>query len=125
MSVKRTESPLHPTMGATPLKRNTPQAHGEPDSAARLESTLSAATSLDDLVEVLADLVGASITIEDTAFNLLAYSREPTPVDRARRETILRKSVPPDIVRSMQNAGVMGRIHRSHDPVRVPALPRA
>jgi hypothetical protein len=117
MSLPAHETALHSIMGTMQKESDMSQAFGDPEVAARLESTLSAATNLDDLVELLADLIGTSITIEDTAFCLLAYSHEPTPVDRARRETILRKSVPPDIVRSMQNAGVMTRVHRSHDPV--------
>ena len=70
-------------MGTIQKEPYVSQAFGDPEVAARLESTLSAATNLDDLVEVLADLIRTSITIEDTAFCLLAYSHEPTPVDRA------------------------------------------
>ncbi len=88
------------------------------------ETLLTAPNSVAELVEVVADLVGSPVTVEDHDFRLLAYSRQAGPVDRARRDTIFNKAVPSEIARWLRRSGVMQRIYRNHLPVRVPSCPR-
>ncbi|HLJ59647.1 MAG TPA: helix-turn-helix domain-containing protein [bacterium] len=85
---------------------------------------LSAPSTIAELVEAVAELLGSPVTVEDPNFRLVAYSRQAGPVDRARRDTIFNKAVPLEIAQWLQRSGAMNRIYRSVLPVRVPACPR-
>jgi DNA-binding PucR family transcriptional regulator len=107
--------------GAGPRRRTDQTRVSAHATAGELALVLGAQATLDDLVQTLADAVGNPVTIEDHAFRLLSYSRQPGRVDRARRETILSKAVPPRIVRWLHETGAVQRIHLSPGAVHIDA----
>lgn len=79
-------------------------------------------SGLGDLFAVanaVAALVGAPITIEDRSSRLLAFSGRQENTDRWRVQTILRRQVPEEYTRVLEERGVFQEIYRSNKPVYV------
>ncbi|GAB1334739.1 hypothetical protein ACE1SV_13290 [Streptomyces sp. E-15] len=70
---------------------------------------------LDGLADAVAALVGGSVTIEDTASRVLAYSSTEENVDEMRRLTILGRRVPPWRVAAMRDAGFFRALWTTDD----------
>lgn len=79
-------------------------------------------SSLDELAETLANLIGNPVTIENSTFQLIAYSRQ-LQVDATRTQTILRKSGPPEFVGWLKQSRLLRRIYDSSAPIRIPPGP--
>jgi hypothetical protein len=73
------------------------------------------------LADACATLVGAPITIEDTASRVLAYSSTQDVADPARVSTIVGRRVPDEVIASLRGRGVFRRLARSDQPFFVPA----
>lgn len=74
------------------------------------------------LADTLAGLVGRSVTIEDTAFNTLAYATRG-PTDPVRDYTINSGRTPARVLYALQSLGVLDTLQHSARPVHVPAIP--
>lgn len=83
---------------------------------------LESAHTLQDLADRLSSLLGNPVTIEATDFELVAYSRQETEVDEARKLTILQRRVPEPVVKALFRSGIVDRITASNHPVRVPGM---
>lgn len=73
------------------------------------------------LANVLADLVGGAITIEDTRSRVLAYSRTDSGADPLRQLTILGQRVPEWRVAQLRESGFFRELWTSYDVVHRPA----
>jgi hypothetical protein len=73
------------------------------------------------LANVLADLVGGAITIEDTRSRVLAYSRTDSGADPLRQLTILGQRVPEWRVAQLRESGFFRELWTSYDVVHLPA----
>ncbi|WTW92612.1 helix-turn-helix domain-containing protein [Streptomycetaceae bacterium NBC_01309] len=76
---------------------------------------------LSALANVLADLVGGAITIEDTRSRVLAYSRTDGGADPLRQLTILGQRVPEWRVAQLRESGFLRELWTSYDVVHLPA----
>ncbi|HEY3687824.1 MAG TPA: helix-turn-helix domain-containing protein [Streptosporangiaceae bacterium] len=70
-----------------------------------------------ELADAVADLLDASITIEDRDSRVLAYSRRQDRADRARIETILWRQMPRHYTRQLEEDGFFRKLSRSDRPV--------
>jgi purine catabolism regulator len=77
---------------------------------------------LSALADTLADLVGRSVTLEDAAFNTLAYATRG-PTDPVRVETIVSGRTPPPVLQALQTRGILETLGHSGRPVHVPPIP--
>ena len=73
------------------------------------------------LANAVASLVGGAATIEGPTSQVLAYSSLDTPIDEARRATILGRRVPETFVRQMNESGVWRALWSGTDPLVVDA----
>ncbi|RYG71976.1 PucR family transcriptional regulator [Lentibacillus lipolyticus] len=78
--------------------------------------------SPEGLADRIAEILECPITIEDANHRIISYSRHDKNVDDARVSTIIRRSVPEDVITSLWENGVMTRLFESSDPVFVPAI---
>ncbi|MDR6997829.1 helix-turn-helix domain-containing protein [Neobacillus niacini] len=76
--------------------------------------------TLHELVELVSGLVENPVTIEAPNFDLMAYSGNYQILDPARRNTILGKKVPNEIVDYLKESGIVHSIEKTNAPVRVP-----
>ncbi|GCD96941.1 PucR family transcriptional regulator [Embleya hyalina] len=76
---------------------------------------------LPGLANVVADMVGGAITIEDPQSRVLAYSRMDREPDPLRRLTILGQRVPAWRVAELRQSGFFRTLWASDDAVRLPA----
>lgn len=94
--------------------------------SAHIHETLTAVVlkgaDLAELARVLAELVGCSITIEDSGFHLLASATTGT-VDEAREESILQSRTPPALLAELERQGILKGLRDSVRPVTVPPVP--
>lgn len=109
------------------LTSDGPQLDPEPlgRTGAGLRQVVGYQSGLDDLFAVanaIAALVDAPVTIEDRSSRLLAFSSRQEEADTWRVQTILRRQVPEDYTRQLEEQGVFQEIYRSHRPVWVPPL---
>src|SRR5258708_1418582 len=74
------------------------------------------------VANVVADMVGAPVTIEDSQSRVLAFSGGQGQTDAARIATILGREVPAGWLRSLQNLGIFHKLTNERGPVRVPSL---
>lgn len=74
------------------------------------------------LATALAKLIQRSITIEDTAFQVLAAATAGE-VDDARRESIRTKRTPPRLLAKLRETGVLQKLQESSQPLRIGAMP--
>lgn len=89
-------------------------------AGAGLRQVVGYQSGLDDLFAVanaIAALVDAPVTIEDRNSRLLAFSSRQEEVDTWRVQTILRRQVPEDYTRTLEERGVFQEIYRSDRPV--------
>ncbi|WP_234031498.1 PucR family transcriptional regulator [Lentibacillus cibarius] len=78
--------------------------------------------SPEGLADRIAEILECPITIEDANHRIISYSKHDKNVDEARIATIMRRSVPEDVITSLWESGVMSRLFESNDPVFVPAI---
>jgi PucR family transcriptional regulator, purine catabolism regulatory protein len=74
--------------------------------------------NLDQLAETLAGLLARSITIEDTAFRVLAAAQHGR-VDEARRRSISHSRTTPEVARRLLGKGIYDRLLQEMGPLRV------
>lgn len=89
-------------------------------AGAGLRQVVGYQSGMDDLFAVanaIAALVDAPVTIEDRNSRLLAFSSRQEEVDTWRVQTILRRQVPEDYTRTLEERGVFQEIYRSDRPV--------
>ncbi|MEV0201951.1 PucR family transcriptional regulator, partial [Nonomuraea sp. NPDC050691] len=72
---------------------------------------------LQDIVDELARLLGASATLEDRSFRLLAYGAQHGDIDTVRQESILRRRATPEVRDYFERYGIA----RAGHLVRIPA----
>ncbi|MEW9668128.1 PucR family transcriptional regulator [Ammoniphilus sp. 3BR4] len=77
-------------------------------------------SDLHQLVELISDKLGNPVTIEAHNFELIAYSPNLMEFDLVRRETILGKRVPIQIVDHLVQKGYVHLIESTGEPVRIP-----
>lgn len=94
--------------------------------AEEIHNTLTALVleggSLQDVAGALASLLGRSITVENTDYEVLATARVG-PVDEARTRSVEAGSTPPDLAQHLLERGIYERLLSERGPVRVPAMP--
>lgn len=76
---------------------------------------------LSALATVIAEMTGASITIEDPASRVLAHSNLGDDIDDIRRETILSGAIPDWRIAELEESGFLDIVRRSTDVVERPA----
>ncbi|GAA1863458.1 PucR family transcriptional regulator [Brevibacterium marinum] len=76
---------------------------------------------LSALAAVIAEMTGASITIEDPASRVLAHSNLGDDIDDIRRETILSGAIPDWRIAELEESGFLDVVRRSTDVVERPA----
>ncbi|WP_049571861.1 PucR family transcriptional regulator [Nonomuraea sp. SBT364] len=74
-------------------------------------------TDLQEIVDEIAGLLGASATLEDRSFRLLAYGAQHGDIDTVRQESILRRRATGEVRDYFERYGIA----RAHGPVRIPA----
>ncbi|WP_350269675.1 helix-turn-helix domain-containing protein [Brevibacterium sp. CBA3109] len=72
---------------------------------------------LSALTAVIAEMTGASITIEDPASRVLAHSNLGDEIDDIRRETILSGAIPDWRIAELEESGFLDVVRRSTDVV--------
>jgi hypothetical protein len=72
---------------------------------------------LSALAAVIADLTGASITIEDPASRVLAHANLGDELDEIRRETILTGAIPAWRIAELEESGFLDTVRHSTDVV--------
>ncbi|GHF46790.1 hypothetical protein FHX82_001538 [Amycolatopsis bartoniae] len=95
-----------------------------------LRTVLDAADTVDDsddpgdlfrLADVVASVVDAPVTIEDTNSRVLAYSARQDLTDPARVSTIMGRRIPGDVLARFRSKGVFRELSRGRQTVFVPA----
>ncbi len=76
---------------------------------------------LSSVAAVIADLTGASITIEDPASRVLAHANLGEDIDEIRRQTILTGAIPGWRIEELEESGFLPAIRASTDVVERPA----
>ncbi|MEU4577646.1 helix-turn-helix domain-containing protein [Nonomuraea sp. NPDC023979] len=74
-------------------------------------------TDLQEIVDEVAGLLGASATLEDRSFRLLAYGAQHGDIDTVRQESILRRRATGEVRDYFERYGIA----RAHGRVRIPA----
>jgi hypothetical protein len=72
---------------------------------------------LQEIIDEVAGLLGASATLEDRSFRLLAYGAQHGDIDTVRQESILRRRASQEVRDYFERYGIA----RAHGPVRIPA----
>lgn len=72
---------------------------------------------LQETVDEIAARLGASATLEDRSFQLLAYAAQSGDIDMVRQESILRRRATDQVRAYFEGYGIAG----AHGPVRIPA----
>lgn len=95
-------------------------------SRARLSAESDAGEVLGDLfslAQTIAGLTGGSVSIEDTASRVLAYSRSSDEVDELRRLSILGRQGPEPYQTMLRDWGVYQRLRSGEEVVRIEERP--
>jgi DNA-binding PucR family transcriptional regulator len=71
------------------------------------------------LCDVLANMVGGPVILEDASFRVLAYSSFTGAVDRGRDAAILGRQMPPEWLHHLDATGGLERLRRSNEVVDV------
>lgn len=74
---------------------------------------------LQETVDEIARVLGASATLEDRSFRLLAYGAQHGELDAVRQESILRRAASPWVRDYFESFGIV----KAQGPVRIPATP--
>ncbi|GAB2752727.1 helix-turn-helix domain-containing protein [Salinifilum aidingensis] len=93
---------------------------------ARLAGDAEAAESIGDLfslAQTVAAITGGSVSIEDTANRVLAYSRSDEDVDELRRLSILGRQGPESYLVMLREWGVYERLRSGEEVVRIDEHP--
>jgi hypothetical protein len=90
------------------------------DESESLENGLSSA-DLFRLADVVASVVDAPVTIEDTNSRVLAYSARQDLTDPARISTIMGRRIPDDVLAKFRSRGVFRELSRGRQTIFVPA----
>ncbi|MFI6289979.1 PucR family transcriptional regulator [Nonomuraea sp. NPDC050790] len=72
---------------------------------------------LQETVDEIARVLGASATLEDRSFRLLAYNAQHGEIDAVRQESILRRRATGEVRDYFERFGIA----KAHGPVRIPA----
>ncbi|MCX3059702.1 helix-turn-helix domain-containing protein, partial [Streptomyces beihaiensis] len=75
------------------------------------------------LAETVAGLTGGSVTVEDAAHRVLAYSQTDEYADELRRMTIMGRTCPEEYLKVLRAWGVWDRLREPDEVVRVDAHP--
>jgi PucR family transcriptional regulator, purine catabolism regulatory protein len=78
--------------------------------------------TLEDLANVLSNILGRSVVIENTAFEVLATAQVGS-ADGARLRSLTEGRAPPDLVDQLVERGIYQQLHGMSRPVYVPAMP--
>ncbi|WP_322906846.1 PucR family transcriptional regulator [Paenibacillus sp. SGZ-1009] len=78
--------------------------------------------SLQTLAELISEVMGSPVTIEDEAHRLLAYSMHDPNTDPARIATIIGRRVPEHVQRALYESGAMQRLQDSAEPQHIEQL---
>ena len=70
------------------------------------------------IAEEIARLLDASVTLEDRAFQLLAYGAQSDDIDAVRQESILRRRASPEVRAHFESYGIA----TATGPVRIPGI---
>lgn len=79
--------------------------------------------SLDDLAKSFGTLIRRPVTFEDPAGKLLAHWSAANGHDSVRAATLERAQTPHEMMRALEQSGLMRRIRASDKPLRIPAMP--
>lgn len=85
----------------------------------RLLAEERARSSIIDIVDRAASLLGGHIIVEDQDFQMIAYSQLSSPVDEARQDAILQRQMPTHLARVFHSQGVQASLLIVEDVVRV------
>jgi purine catabolism regulator len=77
---------------------------------------------LNELANTLATLIGRSVTIEDTAFRVIANA-QVGPIDAARAESVANGRSSPHLAQSLLDSGVYAQMVEKMGPVYFPPIP--
>jgi purine catabolism regulator len=88
----------------------------------RLTTLVLQGGGFDELAETLAALLQRSITIEDTAFRVLATAQHGR-VDSARERSVANGRTTPKLARHLLDAGIYDRLLQEMEPVHIPPMP--
>ncbi|MEW4371552.1 PucR family transcriptional regulator [Paenibacillus kandeliae] len=78
--------------------------------------------SLQTLAEMISEVMGSPVTIEDEAHRLLAYSMHDPNTDPARIATIIGRRVPEHVQRALYESGAMQQLQDSAEPQHIRQL---
>ncbi len=78
--------------------------------------------SLQTLAELISEVMGSPVTIEDEAHRLLAYSMHDPNTDPARIATIIGRRVPEHVQRALYESGAMQKLQDSPEPQHIEQL---
>ncbi len=93
-------------------------AHASPEGSFATDGVLG---DLFALANATADAVGGPVTIEDLGGRVLAYSSLGHPIDELRRQTILGRRVPEDLLSRLRSDGVFQQLLSTDGVIRVQA----
>lgn len=77
--------------------------------------------SLDEIVALLAELVGNPVSLKDPDFRVLAWSGDDAAMDEARHGSIAAGRISADVLRILQRRGDLTRIREERRPFRMDA----
>ena len=98
------------------LLRSAVAASGSSSPEAEAAGALG---DLFSLANAIAAMVGGPTTIEDPQSTVLAYSSLDSPIDEARRRTILGRRVPDEWLQRLHADGVFRRLWSTQDVIRI------
>lgn len=75
--------------------------------------------SLESFVDHVSDLLGCSITLEDTHHRVLVYSSHGEETDPVRISTIISRRVPEKVINRLWKDGVIPNLLQSKKPIRI------
>ncbi|CAG7596759.1 Proline-responsive transcriptional activator PutR [Paenibacillus solanacearum] len=78
--------------------------------------------SFTELADMLYEVLGCPVTIENAAHQLIAYSSHSPQTDAARIATIVGRRVPEQVIGTLWESGVIKRLAESDEPVRIDAV---
>lgn len=74
------------------------------------------------LADLIAEILGCPITIEDANHQLISYSKHNGNIDEARMSTIVQRQVPDHVVNGLWKSGVMKQLFERDEPVIIPPI---
>lgn len=77
---------------------------------------------LEEFADLISNVLGCPITIEDGSHRLLAYSMHGDATDKARISTIIGRRVPEKVINSLWKEGILPALLREDAPIRVESI---